>query len=327
MNQVTTGEPVQTFRTRLAELLGLTRSLVIYHGLPWRRRALLQFYHQLIDSDALVFDIGAHVGNRTRTLAALGARCIAVEPQPLFTRLLTRWFNGNERVTIVAQAIGRTTGVAQLRISRRHPTVSTLSSEWIDKVHDTDGFEHVHWDHVVDVPITTLDKLIAQYGQPDFCKIDVEGMESEILAGLSTPIPLVAIEYIPAALDIARACIAQLDNLGEYVFNLSPGENHRMLLDTWVDSTALLNEIDKASIAGQSGDLYARLVRPPTGTRLRSIAGLPSHHEEQTRNTTQQRNQAIENAGSDTRLREQAEQRPEPGSCGFAHTPTANGYR
>ena len=46
----------------------------------------------------------------------------------------------------------------------------------------------VRWDSSI-VPATTLDELIAAYGIPAFVKIDVEGMEHEVLAGLSQPVP------------------------------------------------------------------------------------------------------------------------------------------
>ena len=256
-------------RPTLAELAGLARSLVIYRALPWRRRALTRFYGTLVAPDALAFDIGAHVGNRTAALLGLGARVVALEPQPLFARTLRRLHGRDPRVVLVESAVGREPGSATLAVSRRHPTVSTLSSSWIDKVGTTAGFEHVRWDHAVTVEVTTLDALVERHGLPDFCKIDVEGMEAEILAGLSVPVPLVALEYLPAALDIALACVARLDSLGHYAYNFSRGESHRFALDAWTDGAALGEALRAAVLDGASGDLYARLLTPPPGSRLR----------------------------------------------------------
>jgi len=244
----------------LAEWSGLARSLAIYHGMPWRRRALRRFYAELVPADSLVFDIGAHVGNRTLALAALGCRCIALEPQPLFARFLTRLFRGKTSITLVVAAAARQTGVARLRVSRRHPTVSTLSSDWIDTVGSTAGFEKVQWDHTVEVPVTTLDRLIAEYGLPSFCKIDVEGLEAEILAGVSEPIPLVAVEYVPAAMHVVRACINRLQSLGQYEYNHSAGESHALALPAWTDASGIVEVLEQATINGASGDLYARLL-------------------------------------------------------------------
>lgn len=249
----------------LAEWLGLARSLAIYHGMPWRRRALRRFYAELVAADSLVFDIGAHVGNRTLALEALGCRCIALEPQPLFARFLGRLFRDRPSITLMVAAVARQSGTVRLRVSRRHPTVSTLSSDWIDSVGTTAGFEKVQWDHTVDVPATTLDCLIAEHGLPAFCKIDVEGMEAEILGGLSEPLPLVAVEYIPAALNVVHACIDRLQSLGHYEYNHSPGESHTLALPLWTDAAGIVEALAQATSTGLSGDLYARHVEPGRG--------------------------------------------------------------
>lgn len=244
--------------------LGLLRSLVIYYGLPWRRLSLARFYRALIPEGALVFDVGAHVGSRTRSLLANGAHCVAIEPQPVFAQLLRRLFANHQHVTLVTDAVGREPGEAQLHVSSRHPTVSTLSSEWLNRVSSTGGFEEVSWDQKVTVAVTTLDALIAEHGLPEFCKIDVEGMEAEILAGLSVPIPIVAVEYIPATIDIALACIQRLESLGNYQYNLSAGETHTLHYQDWVDTATVTDELQRIASSGvKSGDLYARLTGKP----------------------------------------------------------------
>ncbi len=251
--------------SQLAANLGLVRSLVIYYAQPWRRRALARFYKDLVPEDSLVFDIGAHVGSRTRSLLANGARCVAVEPQPKFAQLLHRLFANNDRVSLVNSAVGSTPGTAELHVSSRHPTVSTLSGDWIKRVDNSRGFETVNWDQKVSVPVTTLDVLIEKHGLPEFCKIDVEGMEAEILQGLSVAIPIVAIEYIPATIDIALACVTRLEALGTYEYNLSSGESHSMKFANWISASSVNDELQRiASSNTQSGDLYARLATPLT---------------------------------------------------------------
>jgi hypothetical protein len=69
-------------RTRFARGLGLLRSVLMYHGIPFRRRRLSQFYARFIRPGDLCFDIGAHVGSRLGAWLPLGARIVAVEPQP-----------------------------------------------------------------------------------------------------------------------------------------------------------------------------------------------------------------------------------------------------
>src|SRR3954471_2674360 len=114
----------------LDRTIGFVRSLVVYHGIPGRQRRMRRLYADFVRSGDLAFDLGAHAGNRTRALAALGCMVVAVEPQPDFAALLRRLFARSGRVTVVEAAAGRTAGTADLAISHRNPTVTTMSSEW-----------------------------------------------------------------------------------------------------------------------------------------------------------------------------------------------------
>jgi FkbM family methyltransferase len=240
----------------LAALAGLARSVAIYHGRPWRAAALRRFYAAFVSPGDLAFDVGAHVGNRSRALAAIGARVVALEPQPLFAAFLRRTLPS--QITLREEAVGAEPERLTLRVSRWHPTVSTLSRDWIDAVSATDGFRSVRWDRSVEVAVTTLDRLIADFGPPRFVKIDVEGMEAEILRGLSSAVPVVAVEYLPAALDVAMASIDRLSALGDYRFTRVVGERNRFA-GAWAGADAMKAILREAAADGRSGDLYAAL--------------------------------------------------------------------
>jgi hypothetical protein len=66
----------------LRETAGIARSLWQYHGSIGRARRMREFYWLLVPAGGLVFDVGAHVGDRVRTFRSLGAEVVAVEPQP-----------------------------------------------------------------------------------------------------------------------------------------------------------------------------------------------------------------------------------------------------
>ena len=243
---------------RLSTSFGLARSLVVYYGQPWRRSALRQFYASIVKPGELVFDIGAHVGSRSSTLLKLGARVVAVEPQPAFADFIESRFagalTGFERV-----AVGRSAGRIDLLISSRHPTVTSISSRFVETVKQSKGFSQVVWDRKVTVPMVTLDHLVGKYGLPAFCKIDVEGAEAEILCGLSKPIPLIAFEYIPAMPSVASNAIDRLMGIGNYRFNRVVGEQHRFVSDRWKSADELLVELSQMPPETQSGDVYARI--------------------------------------------------------------------
>lgn len=238
--------------------VGILRSLLLYYGIPFRKKRLSRFYAQFIQANDLCFDIGAHVGNRLRAWSNLGARIVGIEPQPRCMRLLKRWYGHHPHITLVKQAVGSESGTQTLFISRCAPAVATLSRQWINALQQRNTFLNVRWDVSLPVTVTTLDTLIAQYGEPAFCKIDVEGYELEVLCGLSKAIRALSFEYIPAAIDIALDCIERLGQLAMYEFNWSPGESHRLQSAVWLSPDEMAAHLTNMPVDGRSGDVYAR---------------------------------------------------------------------
>jgi len=77
---------------------------------------------------------------------------------------------------------------------------------------------------------------------------------------LSEALPLISFEYIPAAIDVARACLARLDELGAYEFNWFSGESHRWASPKWLPPVRMAAQLDKLAVGRASGDVFARLV-------------------------------------------------------------------
>jgi len=245
--------------SRFDRLVGMARSVAIYHAIPWRQRAMRNLYAGFVTTGDVVFDIGAHAGNRTRGFAALGCRVIAVEPQPDFARLMRTIFRASPRVEVMEVAVGARPGKAALSISERTPTVTTLAADWRDARSREQDFGGVRWNRQVEVETTTLDLLITRWGMPAFVKIDVEGAEPAVLAGLTQPVPALSFEYVPAALMEVRACVNRLGALGRYVFNWSAGESFRLESPSWLTPDDLLARLATPGGPRRSGDVYARL--------------------------------------------------------------------
>jgi FkbM family methyltransferase len=66
----------------LLTLRGIFRPLRIYYGNRQHGPAMDRLYLQFVRPNDLVFDIGAHVGDRVAAFRRLGANIVAVEPQP-----------------------------------------------------------------------------------------------------------------------------------------------------------------------------------------------------------------------------------------------------
>lgn len=242
-----------------ARLIGLARSLWLYYGVPGRLRRTRRFYAQFVRQGELCFDVGAHVGSRTWVWSQLGARVVAIEPQPDFAAFLRWLFRHRPAVALVEAAIAAEPGRLRLRISRRHPTVSSASERFLGSVANATSFGDVRWQDSCEVEATTLDWLIWRYGVPSFVKIDVEGFEADALKGLSRPLPALSFEYLPETVEVALACIDRLEALGTYRYNVVRGESMVFVADRWLEPTDIRIWLAAQAPGSGSGDVYARL--------------------------------------------------------------------
>lgn len=219
-------------------------------------------YARFVQPGDLVFDIGAHVGDRTATLRRLGARVVAVEPQPDCARLLRLMFGRDRSTAIVAAAIDAAPGRVQLHLNRRNPTTSTASADFIAGAQHAAGWQGQRWNEIAEVPATTLDALIAEHGMPAFIKIDVEGYELPALLGLSRAARCVSFEFTTMQRAAIRPCVERLLALGAYRFTYALGETQRLAHYDPVEAEQLLDELAALPNEANSGDVYALLAPP-----------------------------------------------------------------
>lgn len=245
-------------KTAFKSSLAIGRSLDVYYRDGARRARMDALNAVFVTPGALVFDIGAHVGDRSDSFARLGARVIALEPQPQVFRALRLILGRRPHITLRNEAVGATSGHLKLYINSANPTVSTASQDLIAAAHDFRGWQGQDWDTATDVPVTTLDMLIAEFGVPDFVKIDVEGYEREVLKGLGRPLPLLSFEFTTVQRDVGLACIDEITKHGRYAFNYSLGEDHKLRWDGWRGADDMRTALGALPDAANSGDIFAR---------------------------------------------------------------------
>jgi FkbM family methyltransferase len=238
----------------------LRRSLDAYYGDPARDAAMDALHARFVAAGDVAFDIGSHVGDRIGSFRRLGARVVALEPQPLCVAAIRRLYGGDDQVTLVPAACGATPGTVTIHLNSANPTVSTVSPRFIEAADGAAGWEGEAWDAAIEVPATTLDALIAAHGVPAFTKIDVEGYEDAVLAGLSRPLPALSFEFTTIARPVALRCLDRLTSLAEYGFDVTLAEGEPLRFGRWVPAAEMAGYLAGLPHSANAGDVYCRLL-------------------------------------------------------------------
>lgn len=236
-------------------LSGVFRSLRLYRA-EAHHRSLVAFLPEVAPGARLVFDVGAHVGDRVRAFRALGARVVAVEPNPRLLRALRLMHGRDEGVALVPACAGAALGRSTLRLNTANPTVSTLAAGFTEAATGAAGWEGQVWDDTLEVEVTTIAALAAAHGRPDFVKIDVEGFEAEVLRGVAEPPERLSFEIVTMARPAAFEALAEAARLGYRRFRLTLGESHAWATD-WLDRPGMEETLRALPDAANSGDVAA----------------------------------------------------------------------
>lgn len=176
--------------------LGVGRPLYTGQAYEQDETALLQ---QTLKSGMNVVDVGANVGY----MALLSARCVgstgrvlAIEPDPGNARLLAANIARNryQNISVCRCAVGSEAGTATL-----------YRSAWNMGNHRLNAGEagQASAQGTIDVELETVDRLVDKHNlqRVDFVKMDVEGYEPGVLAGMGRTIardhPIVLTEFWP----------------------------------------------------------------------------------------------------------------------------------
>ncbi|PZG02636.1 FkbM family methyltransferase [Micromonospora deserti] len=213
-------------------------------------------YAPFVRPGDLVFDVGAHVGDHTGSFRRLGARVVAVEPQPVCTWAIRAIYATDREVTLVQAACGAHRGTIRFNVNSANPTVSTASAHFPQAADGAAGWEDEIWDTRIEVRSVTLDALIQEYGVPAFVKIDVEGFEDAVLAGLNRPLRALSFEFTTIERPVAQRCLDRLTALGFHRFNLALGDTMSLAFPQWVSARDMAAHLLSLPHHANSGDVY-----------------------------------------------------------------------
>lgn len=124
----------------------------------------------VVDGD-IVIDIGANIGEFSRSVVDRASRLIAIDPDPYVYEALSRNLNGFSNVAVMQRAMSEADSEVEFYLSTKNADSSLL--------------QPTQFSETVTVQAVRLDKLIEEQGieRVDFLKIEAEGWEPEILAG------------------------------------------------------------------------------------------------------------------------------------------------
>ncbi|MDU1890685.1 MAG: FkbM family methyltransferase [Dysgonomonas sp.] len=248
----------------IKKLIG-KKGVKLYHKIQGKRidrkeekyyQARKKMYGELVKPGELAFDVGANEGNRVKPLLAVGARVVAVEPQESCYKKLQETYG--DKIVIVPMGLDEKEGERDMYIASIS-VFSSFSTEWIDSVKEGRFYERT-WGEKVQVPMTTLDRLIKGNGVPTFIKVDVEGFELQVLKGLSTPVKHISFEYtVPEQVDDAIKCIRQIESLDrETKFNYSREESMKWAMSKWLTADEMVDYIQTKEFQEcGNGDIYS----------------------------------------------------------------------
>ena len=213
------------------------------------------FYSQFFQMGDLVFDVGANQGEYSEIYTNEGARVIAVEPNSAFaTRLhaLARTCD----IRPVFKAIGEVPGTAVLNVCST-PGFSTLVKPGAPWMEESPDYQHVSWTHTLEVPVTTLDHLATEFGQPEYVKIDVEGFEINVLKGMSFNPRYLSFEFGARRKTASQTCLELLGARG-YRFRPIVGREYRFATRDWMTLAEATDWLAAFSVQqAEYGDMFA----------------------------------------------------------------------
>jgi FkbM family methyltransferase len=228
-------------------------------------KKVARFYAQFLKRGDVYFDVGANHGNRIspiiNNIRGGGGKIVAVEPQAVWAAFLKKKFG--DKIFIVTKGLGEREGVMAMAISN-DSRLSSFSTEWVEANKQSGRFIPMgaEWNETRVIKMTTLDRLIEEFGVPRFIKIDVEGYELEVLKGLTQPVEVISFEYTtPERTQQCIACIERIRDISnnKILCNYSIAESMEWALPKWLSSEEMIAQIASAPVFGDGfGDIYVK---------------------------------------------------------------------
>jgi len=220
------------------------------------RRRMRDFYAAFVRPGGTVFDIGANIGMYSEVFSELGAKVVAVEPNPYCCQVLDRLARVRN-VYVQRCAAGDVPGKTSLHVCE-DPGLSTVTDHWYEAAQQSPLHRDAKWTGTVEVEVVTLDQLAARYGIPSFVKIDVEGFDDHVIRGMSFRPSALSFEFNREIPEVAMRCLQAPVLAEEYEFNYVRGLDMQLVSKSWIRAEELHDNIRSFAGEDEYGDVLAR---------------------------------------------------------------------
>jgi FkbM family methyltransferase len=128
----------------------------------------------------LIYDFGLHNGGDTAHYLQSGARVVAVEANPTMCAAVEEKFGDyirNGQLTVINRGLGEHAGQMEFWVSDDDSEWSSFDRSNVSRL----GSRY----HAITVDCIPIVDIIAEFGVPDYMKIDLEGHDRVCIAGLT----------------------------------------------------------------------------------------------------------------------------------------------
>lgn len=219
-----------------------------------KKKAFKRFYNKLLEKNSLCFDIGTNMGYKSLILLSLKHKVIGFEPQTRCHDFLLKIEKKHHNFKIQKIAIGSKNEELDLCLGN-HIEIATLSNKFVTHFSNNNTF----WNDKERVKVVTLNSQIETYGLPQFCKIDVEGLEYDILKNLTYKIPIIEFEFTGGFIIETLLSVSIINKLGDYTFNYFFNEKPLLKINNWVSAESISSIIKTMNTKNLHGNIIAKL--------------------------------------------------------------------
>jgi FkbM family methyltransferase len=200
---------------------------------------------------SLCFDIGAHIGCWSTANIDKFDKIIAIEASPYIYDVLKN--NASDKLTTINYAVCNNDlkDISFYHCHAYNGVLSTTNKDWLTNPKSRFYDQRDNYIEITCKTIT-IDKLIEQYGKPDFIKIDVECGEYDCISSLTTKIDILCFEWAAEYNEMSFKCLDYLENLGYTHFYIQEADDYtfRPLEEDYINDISIIKNLLSNKIHG-----------------------------------------------------------------------------